>query len=396
MILVDKMFGQIICYFLYLFKSASQSLEFTGPKKQTKGKKRFLIIKFWGMGSILLAIRAIQNLRENFPDSEISILTLEQNKSFCKLLKPIDQIITFSPGPHYFFIYNFLKLIRELRGKRFDYLIDLEFGVNFSAIISFFVKADEKIGFDAVKYWRGKLYTKKIPFDHGRHIRDIFGKMMSCVNSYNNFKNIRSDFTAIFNLDSKEESIFLKSIQEKYRIFPDSFLVILNINASDLNQNRKWPFEYYVNLTNGLSLGKRNKIVLIGSSEDKKYVKKFVSRFNADKVIDLAGELELEELVYLIKNSKIFIGNDSGPLHIAYTFDKPTVSFFGPETPLLYGPPKEDKHTVLYKDIYCSPCLNIYNSKTFICHDNQCLKQIRPEEVIKTLKEKFPYLYENS
>lgn len=393
MILVDKIFGQIICYFLYLLQLFSQKLKVdSSPPKQDKDLKKILIIKFWGMGSILLATQTICNLKYRYPNSEISMLTLKQNQTFCNLIKSIDRTIVFSPAPTHLFIFNFLKLIKEIRENTYDLLIDLEFGVNFSAIVAFFVRAKEKIGFDAVKYWRGKLYIRKVPFDHGRHVSRIFNKMIKGIDNNHNFQEKDIKFDSVFNLDPQAESRLLQKLRDEYKLKNEDFLIIMNINASSLNQNRRWPLEYYVDLCKDLIKENRNMIALIGAQEDVGYVKEFTSFIKSENILDLSGQLQIEELIYLIKNCNVFIGNDSGPLHIACALDKPTVSFFGPETPLLYGPPDDSKHIVFYKDIYCSPCLNIYNSKTFICHDNQCLKQITPEEVKQEIKEILPKL----
>ena len=97
-------------------------------------------------------------------------------------------------------------------------------------------------------------------------------------------------------------------------------------------------------------------------------------------LIDLCGVIGLEQLVLLLQRSHLFIGNDSGPLHLAAAAGIPTVSFFGPETPALYGP-RGGAHTVLYKGIPCSPCLNVYNSKdNSSCRNNVCMKSIGVDE----------------
>ena len=87
------------------------------------------------------------------------------------------------------------------------------------------------------------------------------------------------------------------------------------------------------------------------------------------------------ELCALLQRSALLITNDSGPLHLAEALATPTVSFFGPETPLLYGP-TGDNQVVFYKGIYCSPCLNVHNQKQAPCKGNNvCMKLINPDEV---------------
>jgi ADP-heptose:LPS heptosyltransferase len=120
---------------------------------------------------------------------------------------------------------------------------------------------------------------------------------------------------------------------------------------------------------------------LIGGKGDVSYTNGFFQQFfETGNIINLCGKLSISQLIGLFSRSCFLTTNDSGPLHIATTMGLPTISFFGPETPYLYGP-QGKKHHVFYSDIFCSPCLNIFNSKLADCDDNVCLKQIDPESV---------------
>ncbi|MFP5501037.1 MAG: glycosyltransferase family 9 protein, partial [Candidatus Sericytochromatia bacterium] len=63
---------------------------------------------------------------------------------------------------------------------------------------------------------------------------------------------------------------------------------------------------------------------------------------------------------------RLVVSNDTGPLHLACAIGTPTVAIFGPETPVLFGP-RGPKHRVVYKNLACSPCLNVYNGRSVKC-----------------------------
>ena len=108
------------------------------------------------------------------------------------------------------------------------------------------------------------------------------------------------------------------------------------------------------------------------------YVQEFCRQLpEIGQIVNLCGKLSIPQLVGLFSKSDFLITNDSGPLHIAVSVGLPTLSFFGPETPYLYGP-QGDQHYVFYSDIFCSPCLNIYNSKH---HGNETILE-RDKEMI--------------
>jgi len=102
---------------------------------------------------------------------------------------------------------------------------------------------------------------------------------------------------------------------------------------------------------------------------------------HADSAVNLSGKTSLHQLAYLMTRMKLFISNDSGPLHLAAAMKTPTIFFYGPETPNLYGPWGES-NTVFYKHLECSPCINIYNAKRIDCRRGaECVKRITVEEV---------------
>ena len=79
-----------------------------------------------------------------------------------------------------------------------------------------------------------------------------------------------------------------------------------------------------------------------------------------------------------MQQADLYLGNDSGPLHIAASVGLPVLALFGPESPAVYGPPLSPQNTVLYRAEPCGPCLNVYTDKHSRCRDNICLKRIHP------------------
>lgn len=90
-------------------------------------------------------------------------------------------------------------------------------------------------------------------------------------------------------------------------------------------------------------------------------------------------KLSLKELAYVIKKSNLFVGGDTGPMHIAALLGTPIVAIFGPKDPQIHGPCSTNQ-IVVRKDIPCSPCTRRR------CKDVQCIKQITPEDVFDACK----------
>jgi len=99
------------------------------------------------------------------------------------------------------------------------------------------------------------------------------------------------------------------------------------------------------------------------------------------EIYNLCGRISLKELVPLIKSVDLFVGNDSGPMHIAYCCETPLVTIFGRGTkgagPVRWAP-KGEKCLVFHENAGCDDCLN--ENCPF---DFKCLKMIHSKDVFK-------------
>lgn len=170
----------------------------------------------------------------------------------------------------------------------------------------------------------------------------------------------------------------------------DLLRIAVNINTGELCKKRKWPESHFRQLIDLLVSNYNNlHIYLVGSRSEATIVSSFFESLPNKKGVQVvAGKIDILEFSYLLTKMNFLILNDSGPLHIAETLNIPAICFFGPETPNLYGPLSENS-VIIYKNLFCSPCLNTYNNKRNHCNDNQCLKLISVEEVYETVKAMF-------
>jgi ADP-heptose:LPS heptosyltransferase len=145
---------------------------------------------------------------------------------------------------------------------------------------------------------------------------------------------------------------------------------------------RAWPLEYYYQLTDDL-LQRGYAVCVIGLAEDKKVAAKILSHCQNSSCVDLTGYTKtIRELMRIFHFSSLLITNDGGPGHFAAMTPIPTIIFYGPETPTLYGS-MDDNAVNFYLSLSCSPCLTAYNHRNSPCDgDNLCLKKISPDEVL--------------
>lgn len=150
--------------------------------------------------------------------------------------------------------------------------------------------------------------------------------------------------------------------------------------------SKRWPESYFAKVADYLINEFSVQIVFTDTKDEKILIDNTNKEMKSDKSrVEVAGNFNLSQLAFLIKQLDVYIGADTGPLHLAIAMGVSTVSFFGHNTPTLYGPPTNNNHICSYEDMYCSPCLTNYNAKMSKCLEPQCLTKITPEKVINSL-----------
>lgn len=382
--IIDHYAGNIVCFILSKFDQIIKI--FRKPKGPVK---EILVMKYFGLGSILLSAPMFRALRQNPPLSKakITFLTFYNNCEICQRLHFADNYLFIRKDNLRNFIGDLIKVLFEFRKHRFDIAIDMEFFSKFSAIITYLSFARKRVGFYVRNEPRTILYTHPISFNYYKHVTEVFLALAREVGadtidmSLSKIKiyNVEKDFVGQLVYDHKIEK---------------TKKIIVNVNVGEMCLERRWPKDYFARLINSLAKYSELSFIFIGSEEDYDYIQSIIDLLDRkEKIINLVGKASLGQLLTLFEASDLFITSDSGPLHLAELTSIKTISFFGPETPVLYGPQKPN-HFVFYKGLYCSPCLNVYNVKTAMygnkrCFEghNRCMYSITVEEVLEKAKE---------
>ena len=119
--------------------------------------------------------------------------------------------------------------------------------------------------------------------------------------------------------------------------------------------------------------------------KERKAIEELIDKYNLGQAINLAGRTTFPELMSLYELSDILITNDSGPAHFASLYNTQIIVLFGPESPYLYAP-LSDRVAEVYKNLACSPCVNVYNHRFSPCTNNICMQTIEVDEVLEKAK----------
>lgn len=378
---IDYWVGNPLCFLLTL-------LHVFFPKKTGK-PERIIFLKFTEQGATVLAFRAIQRAIEIVGRENVFFCVFEGNRPILDIIDliPGKNIITISEKNFFSFLVSVFSALVKIRKKKIDTSIDLEFFSRASAIFSFLSGARTRVGlhrFTAELPYRGNLMTHRIQYNPYMHISAFYYLLVEASlydpSETPMMKIIQKDIsfslpTFIPANDERKKMIDKLSKKEGEKI------VLLNPNASDLLPLRKWESKKFVALGKKLiSENPHVRVVITGSLPEQKTSEEICKQIGTDKVMSLAGKTTLRELLVLYSISDILITNDSGPGHFSSLTNIRTVVLFGPETPKLFGPISPNTH-IIWKELTCSPCVNVFNHRFSPCNNNVCMQSITVDEV---------------
>ena len=385
---VDRIAGVPICALLTGFDRLRQAFS---PSAVTVTKpRRILIILLSEMGSLVLAQPMFAKLKQRYPEATLHILMFKKNREVLDLLgvMPLDHVISISDKSLIGLLSDMWKALGVMRTQQFDAVIDCELFSRVSSIFSYLSGAPIRVGFHPHTQeglYRGDFLTRPVMYNPYRHLSQQFLTMVAAIESSGTpiAKGAAVELSAPPLLQFAEGE--LQQVGEKLRAdFPvlvGKKLVLVYPDGGIL-PIRAWPPDYYKTLCTTL-LQEGYAIALIGLPDAKPLAQEIVAHCAHPHCIDLTGYTKsVRHLLAIFNHAALLITNDGGPGQFSALTRLPTVVFFGPETPALYSPLASNIHC-LYTALSCSPCLTAYNHRTSPCDgNNQCLKQITPEQVL--------------
>ncbi len=143
---------------------------------------------------------------------------------------------------------------------------------------------------------------------------------------------------------------------------------------------KRWPAERFAELADRLAAATNAAVVLVGSAAERELTHRVAAALRRARCVDLAGATTTGELAAVLHKCALFIGNDSGPLHLAAAVGRPTVGLFGPAQPEGWAP-KGPQHIALRQDAGCAAC-DAWSPGTACAADARCMRLIGVDDVL--------------
>lgn len=341
-----------------------------------------VLAKLVGLGSLVQSTVLLRSLRARYPEARILYFTLERNAELARRLPGVDGVVSFDDRTLGRAAVTVVGALWTLARARVDLYFDLEVYSHLASILATLSLARNRYGFfrQSCRFKQG-LHTHLLYLNCFRHITEAYGQMALLAGAE---PDLRLEAPEIRPKEREAAAAFLARARGSE---PELRYIALNANASDLLLERRWPAAHFAALIRRLApRDSRLRFVLIGGPDERAYLQEeIVARLEpgvGERVLLAAGELSLFQTMALLQQSEVLVTNDSGPMHFAFALGVPTVTLWGPGLPAHYGPLPGMRAEVVYRDLYCSPCL--YHTEPAPCRgDNQCMQRISVTEVLR-------------
>ena len=326
------------------------------------------------IGDSVLTTPLIRKTAKLFPEAKIVVITRPQTEDIFRPMKEVSQIIL-NDKKGWNKIAGVWKTANAIRATKADILLVPHRSFR-SALIAWLSRVPVRIGFTSSE---GRFfYTKTVPFSWMIHDAERNLSLLQGV--------VKEQFTAE-KLDMDYASSAEENVERLMKDFNLEGKTLVGIHAGSAWPTKCWPMEYYVKLISRLQTELGVQAVLVGGGKKDTDLGEKICQLSIGHAASLCGKTSLADLMALMQHLKLFITNDSGPMHIATAFGVPTLAIFGPTTRELGFFPYGDGHRVMeVQDLPCRPCA-LHGGKKCPEGHFKCMRNILPDDVFNVAKE---------
>lgn len=335
--------------------------------------KNILIVKLSSIGDVIHALPTLSVLRHNYPQSKITWIVDERAYSIVENHPYLDEVICTNLKKMK--LKEMLKLAHRLKQAKYDLVLDLQ-GLLKSGLISWFTRAPVRLVYPIHREGSSLLATKAVTArPESLHVIQKCLDTARALKLTITEKNL-TDFQ--LNIQPKDEQFARQFLQSQGILDSDT---LIGLNPGAAWPTKQWPPELFARLADQLIEENQAKIILFGGMSDLELITA-IKKNMQHTVVSAGGKTTLKQLAALIRHCLVFVGSDTGPMHISVAVKTPVVALFGPTDPG-YSGPVNSHDQVIWSHLNCSPCFKVKECPqgTHLA----CMKAITPDMVQKKI-----------
>jgi glycogen(starch) synthase len=371
------------------------------PKGETPDPRNILVIQLADMGDVVLSSAFLSALRRQWPKAWIGLVIQPSMINLVERCPEVDEIIPFRwrtfkdwgnafSGHFRWWIGATLLTIRKLWRRRIDMAVSLRWNNDApqAAALTLMVASGAPV----------RVAFRDIPYDKIPYRLTDINRLITHGPTRSYLKHeveMQMDiFSALGGKPAKpriqawtgpEDDSFAHDLLDRAGFLGREPIVALAPGAAWAF--RRWPTERFIALSKWLQESRGAYIIILAARNERALARLIARELRRDRTLGLAGKTTIRQMAAVLKHCRLFVGNDSGPMHVAAGAGVPVVGFFGPGEYERFKPWGVE-HEAIRLGLPCSPC-----SQSCAFNDPRCIRGIsleRAKEAVIEVLEKKP------
>jgi lipopolysaccharide heptosyltransferase II len=344
----------------------------------TKSPVRILLVRLREIGDVVFTTPALAALRHHFPHARVSYLVEPLAAPVVSSNPHIDEVIV-APRTH---LLPDLALGLRLRAARYDLAIDFHGGPR-ASLLTWLSGAPVRVGYAVPG--RAWMYTRRVDRPRAMRPRHAVRNQWDLLEAVGIAPADADTFAVEMPVDAAAATAVADRLTTAGLASTDRIIVI---HVSAGNPFRRWPQRSFAEVVAALVSRHADATVIVMSGpSERDAARRVIDEARAQlppesrRRVPSIADWSLSELRALLERAALFIGGDSGPLHIAATSAVPIVAVYGPTLPVRSAPWRDVRlvtESVEGGDLECRPC----DQRACVPGDFRCLTRISSEAVI--------------
>jgi lipopolysaccharide heptosyltransferase II len=346
---------------------------------------KILLIRLRLIGDVVFTTPLVAALKRTFPNSRLTYLVEEHAAPIVAGNPHLAEVLVVPRTRGLARVTGDLRLASQLRAERFDAVLDLHGGPR-SSWLTWATGAPRRIGYDIEgRSWH---YTHTVHRPRGLQPRHSVANQWELLAALPGWPGDTPDPARDPAEMALDRVVDARIASRLAACQVDARHQVIVIHVSAGNPFRRWPEQAFATLTSDLAAGDACRRIILSAGPSDRMAADRIARSAREtlgpsrgwQVLEF-GDVDLQELRALVARSALYIGGDSGPLHVASTTTTPIVGIYGPTLSVRSKPwrdPRLATESVEIGDLPCRPC----DQRVCAPGDFRCLTRIDAAAVV--------------
>ena len=352
--------------------------------------KSILIVRLDEIGDLVMFSPFLRGLRQHLPEAHITLVVKPGVRNLVERCPYVNEVLVFDQSGGR--VARFLTLpwrafrfaARHLRKNRYDLAILPRWDADYyyAAFVAFWSGAALRVGYsEAVTPYKrrvnrgfDRLLTHALDDRAVRHDVEHNSELLRFLG-----RSADDDHQEVWT--DEDDQRFAENTLREHGIGPDGILIGMGPSGGH-SALKQWPLEKFAEAGRWLQETRGAKIAIFGGPGEEPLGNALAEALGPG-AINLVGRTTLRQMAALLGRCRTYVGNDSGPTHIAAATGVPVVAIFGSSCPHRFQP--GGNTTLLWRDLACGPCQTTHHilnrCRACIFDEPHCLTEISAEEV---------------